>query len=709
VCGAQQDNSTLCGPSRNQGGIAMSDWYDAGGGESGYIAVREDRPNVMFAGSYSLVTRKDAETGFERIVTPWPLNPMGHSAGDLKYRFQWTFPIVLSPHDANTLYVAANVVFKSTDEGQSYTAISPDLTRHDPATLGASGGPITKDQTSVEYYATIFALAESPVRRGVIWAGSDDGLIHVTRDAGKSWQKVTPPDLPEWTRVSIIEPSHYDAGTAYVAANRYQLEDFAPYLYKTTDYGRTWTKITSGIAADQFTRVIREDPERPGLLYAGTERGVWVSFDDGASWQMLQRNLPAVPIHDLAVKEGDLIAATHGRSFWILDDLSALRQLAPEAVAGKSHLFAPRDAYRVGWNGGNPAAQRPTGANPASGAAVYYWLKDANQEVKLDFLDAQGKLIRSFTSRQDSAAAADSVRKDSVQKARGDSLTRLGISTDSVKKLQAAGEGSGESAGGGEEEDDDGPRRPRTPRVPNKAGLNRFAWNMRYPDATTFENLIMWAGGTQGPVAPPGAYAVRMTVAGGAPETRTFKLLKDPRATATQAELAEQFAFLIKIRDRVSEANEAVRTIRNVKAQLAEREQKIPEGQRAAFRPLAASFAERLSAVEGEIYQVRNQSGQDPLNYPIKLNNQISALAGVVASTDARPTSQSYEVFKVLSADLDKQLGAMRAAMGEMLPKVNAALAKAGLREIVPSTAELKSSGQVAGTGGVEEEEDDDQ
>jgi photosystem II stability/assembly factor-like uncharacterized protein len=710
VCGAQQDNSTLCGPSRKPGGITMSDWYDAGGGESGYIAVRPDRPDVMYAGSYSLVTRKDAETEIERVVTPWPLNPMGHSAGDLKYRFQWTFPIVVSPHDPNTLYVAANVVFKSTNEGQSYTAISPDLTRHDPATLGASGGPITKDQTSVEYYATIFALAESPVRRGVIWAGSDDGLIHLTRDAGKTWQKVTPSDLPEWTRISIIEPSHHDAGTAYVAANRYQLEDMAPYLYKTTDYGKTWTKITNGVPPTEFTRVIREDPERPGLLYAGTERGVWVSFDAGANWQKLQLNLPAVPVHDLAVKEGDLIAGTHGRSFWVLDDLSALRQMAPEIVGAPSHLFAPRDGYRVGWSGGSPAAQRPTGANPASGAVVYYWLKDANQEVKLDFLDAQGKVIRGFTSRQDSLAAADSVRKDSVQKAHGDSLTRLGLSADSVTKLQAAGEGPGESAQGGDEEDDDGPRRaPRPPRVPSKAGLNRFVWNMRYPDATTFENLIMWAGSTQGPVAPPGTYAVRMTVGGGAPETRTFKLLTDPRATATPAELAEQFAFLTRIRDRVSEANEAVRTIRNVKAQVAERREKMPEASRGAFAPLAASLVDRLSAVEGEIYQVKNQSGQDPLNYPIKLNNQISALAGVVASADARPTSQSYEVFKLLSADLDRQLGTMRAVLGETLPKVNAALVQAGLREIVPSTAEVKGAGQVAGTGEADDDADDEE
>jgi photosystem II stability/assembly factor-like uncharacterized protein len=736
VCGAQQDNSTLCGASRSPGGIAMSDWYDAGGGESGYIAVRPDEPDIMYAGSYGgFLTRKDARTGIERDVNPWPMNPMGHSAGDVKYRFQWTYPIVLSPHDPKTMYVGSSVIFRSTNEGQSYAAISPDLTRNDPATLGPSGGPITKDQTSVEYYATVFAIAESPVTRGVIWAGSDDGLVHVSRDNAKTWQKVTPPDLPEWARISIIEASHHAPGTAYVAANRYQLDDHAPYLYKTTDYGKSWTKIVAGIAPDHFTRVIREDPEKPGLLYAGTERGVYVSFDDGGRWQPLRMVpsalrgtappapaadgpgaksgdtrfteglLPVVPIHDLAVKEGDLVAGTHGRSFWVLDDLSPLRQLSPALAAKPAHLFAPRDAYRVNWNGGNPAATRPTGANPPSGAVVHYWLKDANREVTLAFLDAAGKEIRTFTSRQDSLSARDSVRKDSVKVARTDSLRRTGLSADSIKSLEKRSEESaaGGGGGGGGEEDEDGPRRtPRPPRVPNRAGMNSFVWNLRYPDASSFDNMILWAGGTQGPVAPPGTYAVRMTVQGQAPQTQRFTVKKDPRTEATPAELAEQFAFLIRIRDRVSEANDAVKTIRNVKAQITERSAKVPAAQQGLFKGSADSLAARLSLVEGEIYQVRNQSGQDPLNYPIKLNNKISALAGVVGGTDARPTSQSYEVFRVLSADLETQLTAMRAAMTELLPKVNAALAAAGLPAIVPRAVDVPTP-QVAAS----EEEDE--
>ena len=389
-----------------------------------------DTPDVVFAGSYGgLLTRKNIKNGFERDVNPWPNNPMGHDAADARYRFQWTFPIVISPDNPRRMYVGSSVIFQTDDEGQTFKPISPDLTRHDPRTLGASGGPITKDQTSVEYYATVFTIAESPHTPGVIWAGSDDGLVNVTRDGGKTWKNVTPAGLPEWTRISIIEASNFSPGTAYIAANRYQLDDMKPYLYRTTDYGATWTLITNGIPATEFTRVLREDPERAGLLYAGTERGVWVSFDNGANWQSLRRNLPIVPIHDLAVKEGDLIAATHGRSFWILDDLSALRQLNPEITRTPAHLFKPRKVYRAsfGGGGGNGAAGgRPTGANPPSGAVIDYWLAQPRQVVTLDFLDTQGKVIRSFTSQQDPTVAADSIRADSVRAARNDSLRRAG-------------------------------------------------------------------------------------------------------------------------------------------------------------------------------------------------------------------------------------------------------------------------------------------
>jgi photosystem II stability/assembly factor-like uncharacterized protein len=700
VCGAQQDNSTLCGPSRKQGGIDTSDWQEAGGGESGYIAVRADDPDITYAGSYgALLTRKDMRTGLTRNINPYPDNPMGHSAGDLKYRFQWTFPIVVSPYNSNVLYATSNYVHRTTNDGQSWQVISPDLTRNDPKTLGPSGGPITKDQTSVEYYGTIFAFAESPKQKGVLWAGSDDGLVHVSRDNGASWQNVTPPDMAIYTRVSSVEPSRYAAGTAYVAANRYQLDDMKPYLWKTADYGKSWQRIDAGIAPTEFTRVLREDDEQPGMLYAGTERGVWFSRDDGRDWQRLQLNLPLVPVHDIAVREGDLIAATHGRSFWVIDDISALRQLTPAVTAKDAHLFRPRDAYRVSFasrgRGGAGAgaaagpAVHPIAASPSGGPVVSYWLKRPNRDVTLEFLDVNGKLIRSFTSRQDSATAADSVSRAGRARARMDSLRAAGIPADSAERMvkrSAEVPGGGGAAGGDE---DEGPiRTPPPPRVANKAGINSFNWNMRYADASTFDGLIMWAAGTQGPMAPPGTYQVRMIVDGQPVGVEKFALRKDPRTNATPADLAAQFDFLTQVRDRTTAANDAVKTIRNVKAQLADREKKLTGGALAEYRTLAAAFREQISSVEDSLYQTKNRSGQDPLNYPIRLNNKIAALAGVAGSAEARPTDQTVTVFRVLSTQLDGELARMQRVMSASLPRINAVLKANGQPVIVPKAAD---------------------
>ncbi|HVE77332.1 MAG TPA: glycosyl hydrolase [Gemmatimonadaceae bacterium] len=690
ICGAQQDNSTLCGPSRWPGGIAMGEWKDAGGGESGYIAAKPNDPNVTFAGSYGgLLTRMDRRTAVERNVTPWPLNPMGHSSQDIQHRFQWTYPIVFSPHDPNKLYATGSNVYVTTNDGESWTMISPPLVRADPKTMGPSGGPITLDQTGVETYATIFTFAESPVRAGVLWTGSDDGVVHVSQDGGRTWNNATPRDIPEFARMSLIEPSPYAAGTAYLAANRYQMDDKQPYLYKTTDYGRSWTRIDSGIDREQFTRVIRADPVRRGLLYAGTERGVWVSFDDGGSWQALQLNLPKVPVHDLAIKEGDLIVATHGRSFYVLDDLSALRQLTPQLAQKPAHLFKPRDVHCIDWGGGffgagNAAAGEPAGANPPSGGIVYYHLAKANAEVTLDFLDGAGKLIRSFTSAQDSAAAADSVAKTKVAKTREDSLLAAGLAKDSVAKLLAPKPPEGEV-----DFEELFIRGPKPPRVANKAGLNSFAWNLRYPDASRFEGMVMWAANVQGPIAPPGTYAVRMTVDGQS-QTQQFRVMKDPRTRATPADIQAQFQTLIAIRDKVSEANDAVKTIRNVKWQIEDRTKQAagkPDVAKAVTEQ-GSALAQALSAVEGEVYQVRNQSSQDPLNYPIRLNNKIAALLGVVGSSEGRPQRQALVVFDTLSRALGVQLTRMRRALDEDLPKLNQVLRQAGLAEIVPRPVE---------------------
>ena len=703
ICGAQQDNSTLCGPSRKAGGIDVRDWVEAGGGESGYIASRSDDPDVVYAGSYgALLTRKDLRTGLTRNINPWPDNPMGHSAIDLKYRFQWTYPIVLSPHNPNVLYATSNYVHRTTNDGQSWEVISPDLTRNDPKTLGASGGPLTKDQTSVEYYGVIFAFAESPKQKGVLWAGSDDGLIHVSRDNGKTWKNITPKDMAIYTRVSLIEPSHFNAGTAYVAANRFQLNDDKPYLWKTADYGTTWTRIDAGIDPTEFTRAIREDDERQGQLYVGTERGVWFSHDDGSSWQRLQLNLPPVPVHDLAVHEGDLIAATHGRSFWVIDDISALRQMTPTLTAEDAHLFKPRDAYRVsfggrgfGGGGGGAApgaaagpAVHPIATSPTGGPVVSYWLKRPNREVVLEFMDANGHLIRSFTSRQDSATAADSVTRAARSRTRVDSLVRAGVPADSAERMVLRTSASNADAGAAF--DEDGPiRTPPPPRVPNKAGINAFNWNMRYPDASTFEGLIMWAGGTQGPTAPPGTYQVRMIVDGKAVSTERFVLKKDPRTKATAADLAAQFAFLINVRDRTTAANDAVKTVRWVKSQLDDREKRLTGQAKADFQAQAAPLRAELSVVEDSVYQTKNRSGQDPLNYPIRLNNKIAALAGVAGSAEAAPTRQTTDVYTGLSKQLDVELTKMKKSLDARLPAINLLLRKATLPEIVPRPADV--------------------
>ncbi|MEO7522324.1 MAG: glycosyl hydrolase, partial [Gemmatimonas sp.] len=563
VCGAQQDNSTLCGPSRYPGGITNSEWKEAGGGESGFVTTLPNNPDIVFAGSYGgLLTRKDMRTGLSRNVNPWPLNPMGHDAGDAKYRMQWTFPIVVSPHDPKTLYVGSSVLFKTLDEGESYTAISPDLTRNDPRTLGSSGGPLTKDQTGVETYGTVFVVSESPITRGVIWAGTDDGLVQLTRDGGKTWKNVTPPILKEreWARMSSIEASRFNPAVAYVAANRFQMDDDQPYLFRTNDYGATWTRIDgsgrpNGIPATEFTRVLREDEERKGLLFAGTERGIWASLDDGATWFSLRRNMPIVPVHDLALKDGDLVAATHGRSFYIMDDISVLRQLVPSVMEKSVHLFTPRPTYRVAFNagfgGGGGGGNTPVGQNPPAGVIVNYWLKAPAKRLTMEFRDSTGRTIRSFandTMPPRPAPAPGTPLTDEEQMAR--------------------------FFGGGAE-----------PRVANKAGLNTFSWNLRETDASRFDGMIYWSAGTTGPLLPPGTYSVRLLVDGAPVGDTRFLVKKDPRSSATPTDLVAQYKLLMKVRDRTTDANDAVRTVRYVRSQLDARAKDLGKDS-VAFRAL---------------------------------------------------------------------------------------------------------------------------
>ncbi|HEX4681686.1 MAG TPA: glycosyl hydrolase, partial [Gemmatimonadaceae bacterium] len=655
ICGAQQDNSTLCGPSR--GDLDISQWLEAGGGESGWIAARADNPDIVYAGSYgNLLTRKDLRTGITANVNPWPDNPMGHPAMDPKYRFQWTFPIVVSKHSSNVVYAGSNVVHKTTNGGRSWTVISPDLTYHDPATLGNSGGPITRDQTSVEYYATVFVIEESPVTPKTIWTGSDDGKIYVTRDGGVKWTDVTPRDMQKFTRLSSIDASKFGECIAYAAANRFQLDDDRPYLWKTSDCGAHWARIDAGLPSSEFTRVVREDPAKRGLLVAGTERGAYFSRDDGAHWETLRLNLPYVPVHDLVFKDGDIVLATHGRGFYIMDDISTLEQMTDAVAASDAHLFKPRDQYRLasaggfggGGRGGAGTTQQvtpenapvhPVGQNPPTGVVIQYWLKSPNHAVSLDFLDASGKLIRSYSSR-----------------------------TDTTRSPSPTG--------------DDFFAPPPPARAANARGVNTFVWNMRYPDASTFPGMILWAASVTGPQVPPGTYEVRMVVEGKPIATETFRILPDPRIKATMAEWESQSKLAVQIRDRFSDANDAVKDIRRVKADLRDRQSKMPAAQQAEFSALAGAFSSALSQVEDSLYQTKNRSGQDPLNYPIRLNNRIGALLGVVSSADGAPTRQSYDVYTLVTKELNVQLTKLRTLMDEDLPKVNAMLKQAGLKEI---------------------------
>lgn len=624
ACGGQQDNSTICVPSKDwKHRNSLGDYgFAVGGGESGYVASDPSNPDIFYAGSYGgALDRFDYATGQERRINVLPDNPMGYSASDIGERFQWTYPIVFAPHEKGVLYVTSQHVWRSRDEGQSWEKISPDLTRHDPATLGPSGGPITLDQTGVETYATIFALAPSRLEKDVIWAGSDDGLVHVTRDGGKSWQNVTPPKLPDYLKITTIEDSPHNPGTAYLTGHRFLLDDFRPYVLKTTDYGKSWTDISAGIPADEIARSIREDLVRPGLLFLGTERGVRVSFDGGAHWQKLQRNLPTVQVSDLGVTAHDLVIATHGRSFWVMDNIDVLRQLDAKGQPGRGvRLFAPAPAVR----------------GIDQGVSIDYYLPKAPKTLSLDILDPAGKQVESF----------EGANEEPKKKDEGD---------------------------GGEKKGNDKP--PTKPAM--KAGLNRFTWSMRYPGFTAFEKMILWTSRNRGVAAPPGRYTARLTV-DGKTQAQPFEVQLDPRLTGVSPDaIRQRFELAQAASAKVSQANEGVLLIRGIRQQVD------------ALRPQATAQAAaldalmtRLGAIEGELYQVRNSSRQDPLNYPIKLNDKMAGLIGIVDSAEAAPTDQSRAVFADLSGKIDAQLAALDAALASELPPLNAALRKDKLPEI---------------------------
>ncbi|HEX8617147.1 MAG TPA: glycosyl hydrolase [Thermoanaerobaculia bacterium] len=621
LLGAQQDNSAVRIRSRSMDrGIGFRDWEETAGGESGHIVAKPDNPEIVFGGSYGgYLTMLDHRTGALRDLNPWPDNPMGHGAEGASERFQWNFPLLFSPHDPNTLYAASQHLWKTTDGGASWTKLSGDLTRNDRTKMAPSGGPITKDNTSVEYYGTIFAVAESPHERGVIWTGSDDGLIHVTRDGGTTWKNVTPAAMPQWLMINSIDVSPFDRGTVYVAGTLYKSDDFRPYLYKTTDYGASWTKIVNGIAGDHFTRVVRSDRGRKGLLYAGTERGMYVSFDDGGSWQSLQLNLPIVPITDLAVRDEDVIAATQGRGFWILDDVTPLQQSG--AARGRIELFKPRAASRTG--GATPEkTPQGEGKNPPQGVIVNYWISSdvkADTPVKLAFLAADGTLIREFSTTE----------KD-----------------DSKEKLAAW-----------------------------KPGLNRFAWDLRYPEAKKFEGMVLWGGGTAGPRVPAGTYNVRLTV-GDETRTTTAEVKQDPRTTSTQGDLQAQFEFLLAANRKLTEVHTQIERIRAVRKQLDDLKKREEKG---AVFDAAKALDEKMTKIEETLYQTKNRSPQDPLNYPIRLNDKLASVAGSASFGDFAPTAQHRAVAAQLIAQIDAQLAQLGTIWENDLPALNALVKTSGI------------------------------
>jgi photosystem II stability/assembly factor-like uncharacterized protein len=598
VCGAQQDNTTVCVQSQaaeqSFGEIGMfAPIYAVGGGESGYIAPDPLNPNIFYAGSQgALLTKYNRADGATRDIQVYPLFFSGMPAAALKERWQWTYPIVFSPFDPHVIYTSSQHLWKTANEGQSWEQISPDLTRADPKTLGDSGGPITKDQNGPEIYGTIFTVAPSLQEPGTIWTGSDDGLAEITRDGGKHWENITPMELPEFSRISMIDASPHAAGTAFLAAKRYQLDDRKPYIFRTHDFGKTWTKIVTGIPDDDYVHVAREDPRREGLLYAGTEHGIYVSFDDGDHWQSVRLNMPDTQVADLILKDDDLVIATHGRSFWVLDRVALLQQLEPSVIASALHLFKPDEAVR---------SFRP--------AVIDYYLQKSAEKVTIEILDSAGKVVRSYTG---SEAEEKKAKQEST------------------------------------EDFDFGP--PRKPPPGRGAGTNRFDWDLRYSGATVFEGEILWsARAQQGPLAMPGDYQVRVA-AGGVAQTQPLSLKLDPREHVTLPELRQQFDLAIKLRDQVSLCDEMVIAIRKLNREAQEEAAKSKDD---AVISAGARLRDKLSTIEEEIYQVRNRANEDPLNFPIKLNNQIAALARTVETGDNPPTAQDYQVFDLLTGRLD--------------------------------------------------------
>jgi photosystem II stability/assembly factor-like uncharacterized protein len=617
IYGAQQDNSTVRIYHRTDGrSITERDWEPSAGGESAHLAPDPVNPDIVYGGTYKgYMMRLDHRTGQVRSTNVWPDNPAGSGAEVMKYRFNWNFPVFFSPHDPKKLYAGSNHLHVTTNEGQSWQVISPDLTRADPETIKSSGGPVTQDNTGVEYYATIFAAVESPYEKDLIWAGSDDGLLHVTRDGGRTWSDVTPPMSPKLNMMNCIDVNPFVKGGAYVAASHYKFGDYTPYLYKTTDYGQTWELITAGIDPNHYTRAIRADPNRPGLLYAGTEWGMYVSFDDGKNWRPFQLNLPIVSIRDLHVRDNGLIAATHGRSFWMIDDLTPLHQLNDDIAARDFYLYQPKPSYRMAQAGGGRTDDKREGTNHPNGVIFHFFIKNYTDDAKvtLEILEANGDSIQSFSNK---------AKEKSLQL--------------SVKK-----------------------------------GGNRFVWDMRYPGFKDFPGMVLYASPNRGPKAMPGTYRARLTVNDQSVE-QTFEIVKDPRLPNTAEDYRRQFEFLIQVRDKVSEAHQAILDIRAVRKDIGNAKEKLKQdADFGEIIKLADELDKKLDAIENTIHQTKNKSNQDALNYGIRLNNRLAFLMADQQRGDFPPTDQAEEVRRQLTQELDKELENLKKVLDSSLPAIN--------------------------------------
>ncbi len=626
IYGAQQDNSSIKIASRTDGNYIENDsWYPVAGGEAGYIQADPTNSDITYGGEYDgSLSKYNKKTKQFQDISPYPESNIGAPSNAKKYRFQWTYPIVFSPQNPKRMYVTSQYVHVTEDGGNSFEIISPDLTRNNPKTTGETGGPITKDQTGAEVYATIFTMAESQLEQGVLWTGSDDGMVHISKNNGKNWDNISLPtsQLPDFCLISIIHTSDHAKGKAYLAANKYMYGDRTPYLFKTTDYGKTWTKITNGIPSDEYCRVLREDPNKAGLLYAGTERGVYVSFNDGNSWQKLNLNLPITPIRDLQIqkREKDLVIATHGRAFWILDDITPLYEIMDNAVKSDKHLFKPRSAYRMQ---GGQGKSTNSGTNAPNGVIVRYYLKNKpTKEIELQFLNEKNDTIISYSSTKDLKGEPAKIAKEFYQDTKKD---KPGF-------------------------------------VTAKAGMNIFIWDMCYPNVTTVDGTnIMWAGSGEGAKVVPGNYKVRLIEDKTIIAEQAIEIKKDPRLTVSDADLKEQFDLHQKINKKIDEAHIAINQIRKIRTQIngyvaTIKDSTLVNQMRKITKPILNSIDE----IEANLMQPKAKAPQDVLAFPIQLNDKMAGLGSTVSSADTKPTKSAYIVYDDLATKIDSAVAKVK-------------------------------------------------